>query len=347
MLIRGLLFCLAGIGLAIYLWTLSPAAAEADPNVRASEVGAADASSGEPSILVLKHDGIDTERVNSNVGASSDGYRESYCLWPGDTLADIAAAAGVTVEDILAENPDYTGYAGTAIFLPPGSIPPYQWTTPKPVVNSLEELPFGISGYYIGYDNREKRVALTFDIGYVPENHEFMRQLAEQGIRATFLVIGDPISRYPEVIDHILENGHELGNHSFTHDNMLPHTLNDMGAELRLTEKVVREARADATTKPLFRAPFGAISDDLVQIAADEGYDVMGWTIDSGDWNEDATAEKIYNKVVQNICPGAIVALHDINPASKVALPRILDYLKRNGYTFVTLSEMVYPPQGL
>lgn len=343
MFVRGLLLFLAGIVLAVTLWLLSPPSTTSESAlVSLNSVGEA-MQVEEPSMLVARQ-----EELAPNLTISTDaGYRESYCLWPGDTLEEIAAAAGVTVDAIMAENPNYTGYAGSAIFLPPGSIPPYQWTSPKPVVSSIDELPFGISGYYIGYDNREKRVSLTFDIGYVPENHEFMRQLAAQGIRATFLVIGDPISRYPEVIAEILDNGHELGNHSFTHDNMLlTNSVGDIGAELRLTEKVVQEARPGVTTKPLFRAPFGAINDEVVQIAYAEGYHVMGWTIDSGDWHDDVTADKIYNKVVNNMCPGAIVALHDINPESKVAIPRIIDYLKRNGYTFVTLSEMVYPPQA-
>ncbi|MEZ4674714.1 MAG: polysaccharide deacetylase family protein [Caldilineaceae bacterium] len=275
---------------------------------------------------------------------TNDEPRESYCLWPDDTLGGIAAAAGVEVQAILDANPDYTGYAGSSIFLPAGSIPPQLWTTPKPMVPTIAALPFGVSGYYISYDNREKRVALSFDIGYVPENHEFMRWLADQGIRATFLVMGDPVTRYPEIVNHILDNGHELGNHSFTHDNMLAHSASDIAAELIMTEKAVQDARPGATTKPLFRAPFGAINSSIVRIAHEEGFQVVGWTVDSRDWNENITAEQIYVQVTRSICPGAIVALHDINPESQIALPHIIDYLRRAGYSFATVSELIFPP---
>ena len=274
---------------------------------------------------------------------AATGTHESYCLWPGDTISAIAEHAGVTVDEIMAVNPNYTGYAGSTIQLPPGSIPPAQWSMPLPPAASITDLPFGVSGYYISHDNRTKRVALSFDIGFVPENQELIEGLAAQGIRATFFVLGDPVSRHPEIIHQVLDHGHELGNHSFTHANLLNRSVADIGAELRMTEKVVSEARPGATTKPLFRAPFGAINVFINQVAATEGYHVIGWTIDSSDWTENVTADKIYRRVVDNICPGAIIALHDVNPASAVALPRIIAFLRENGYTFATVSELLFP----
>ena len=332
MLLRGILLCLAGLVLAGYLWTTAQ-----DEPARTVNLPAEPIATAAPTLEAT----VDMVDPAATMNAEP---RLSYCLWPDDTLGDIAAAAGVTVDAILNANPDYTGYAGSAIFLPDNSIPPHLWTTPKPDVPTIDALPFGVSGYYISYDNREKRVALSFDIGYVPENHEFMRWLADEGIRATFLVMGDPVMRYPEIIDHILENGHELGNHSYTHDNMLTHSTTDIAGELNLTEKVVQDARPNVTTKPLFRAPFGAINGPIVRIANELGYRVVGWTIDSRDWNDGITAEQIYTQVVGNVCPGAIIALHDINPESKIALPRIIDYLRRSGYSFATVSELIFPP---
>ncbi len=58
-----------------------------------------------------------------------------------------------------------------------------------------------------------------------------------------------------------------------------------------------------------------------------EGYHVIGWTVDSRDWNDDITADAIYQRVVEHVCPGAIIAFHDVNPANVAALPRLLDYL--------------------
>lgn len=272
----------------------------------------------------------------------SDGF-ESYCLWPNDTLGQIAVNAKVSEAAILAANPGWTGHAGRAIRLPPGSLPPSQWAAPLPRVTRVEDLPFGVSGYYLGRDNRQKRVALSFDVGYAEGNKELKEMLAARGIRATFFVLGGALVRHPYIIGQILENGHELGNHSYTHDNMLRMPESTIRWELALTEQLTQEAYPGATTKPLLRAPFGAINDTVVRVANSEGYHAIGWTVDSRDWDDGITADIIYQRVTEQSCPGAIVAFHDANPANTVALPRLLEFFERNGYQFVTVSEILSP----
>lgn len=274
--------------------------------------------------------------------APSDGL-ESYCLWPGDTLSEIAINAGVSEQAILSANPGWTGHAGSAIRLPPGSVAPAQWAAPLPPVERVEDLPFGISGYYLGRDNRQKRVALSFDVGYAEGNKALKEMLAARGIRATFFVLGGALVKHPYIIGQILENGHELGNHSYTHDNMLGMPENIIRWELGITEQMTGEAYPGATTKPIFRAPFGAINDMVVQVSNSEGYHVIGWTVDSRDWSDDITADAIYQRVVEHVCPGAIIAFHDVNAANGAALPRLLAYLEGNGYQFVTVSEILAP----
>lgn len=270
--------------------------------------------------------------------------RDTYCIWPRETLSEIALNAGVTEEAIRTHNPDFTGNAGTTVELPPGSILPENWAAPPPLVPAIEAIPFGISGYYIGYDNRSKRVALSFDVGYVEGNQELMESLAEQGIRATFFVLGGAVENHPEMIGHVLDNGHELGNHSYTHDNMLSMSAEEIRSELVVTENLVQAAYPGATTKPIFRAPFGAINETVVNVANEEGYHVVGWTVDSRDWTDEITAQALYERVTTLVCPGAIIALHDVNPASAVALPQVLVFLRENGYEFVTVGDMLFPP---
>lgn len=269
--------------------------------------------------------------------------QDSYCMWPGDTLSDIAYFSNVDESFIQALNPEFTGYAGANVLLPEGSTPPAGWAAPLPVVSSIAELPFGISGYYISYDNRNKRVALSFDIGYVPRNHEVMATLAQRGIRATYFMLGEAVQRHPEIIPHVLDNGHELGNHSFTHENMQGMSEAEIRAELDLTEQAVQAAVPGASTRPLFRAPFGAIDEPMVEIAGADGYYVIGWTVDSRDWTDGITADAIYARVTQHVCPGAIIAFHDVNPANYQALPRVIDYLEANGYEFVNVTDMLFP----
>ena len=268
---------------------------------------------------------------------------DSYCLWPNDTLSGIAHNANVTTEAILAANPGWTGQAGRSIQLPRGSVPPAEWTAPLPAIGRVEDLPSGLSGHYLGRDNRRKRVALSFDVGFVDGNNERMEMLAQRGIRATFFVLGGAVENHPEMVADILGLGHELGNHSYSHENMLTMSPDAVAWELAYTEQLVQAAYPGATTMPLFRAPFGAIDDSVLAVAYNDGYHVVGWTVDSRDWTDDITADQLYDRVISHVCPGAIIAFHDVNDANRPALPRLLDYLEGSGYQFITVSEILAP----
>ena len=269
--------------------------------------------------------------------------RDAYCMWPGDTLSEIAINAKVTVDEILAHNPDFVAQAGATLHLPPGSIPPHEWDAPMPEVSSIYDLPVGVSGYYIGYDNRSKQVALSFDMGYAEGNKELMEYLGDLGIRSTVFVLGGAVENHPEIIAEFLDNGHELGNHSYSHDNFLWMSQEQMQEELDLTEALTQAAYPGATTKPIFRAPFGAINGTVVNIANNAGYHVIGWTVDSADWTEQLNAGELYTWVTERVCPGAMIAFHDVNDSNGPALPQIIDYLYANGYEFVTVSDLIFP----
>lgn len=269
--------------------------------------------------------------------------QEAYCLWPNDTLFDIAQLAAANLDTLVALNADNPLHAGSTIYLPPDSRPPAQWTQPLPTITTMQELPFGVSGIYLGHDNRQKRVALTFDVGYVPENKAMMEMLAQRGIRATFFVVGFSVLRKPEIITDILNNGHELANHSWSHENLQGMNEESLRYELNRTELTVAAAYPGASTKPFFRAPFGALDETIIQVSEQEGYHLIGWTVDSSDWVAGITADDVYNRVTRHVCPGAIIVMHDMSPIVADALPRILDFLVSNGYTFVPLSELLLP----
>lgn len=306
---------------------------------------------GDPAVA-LAGNTVDGARVASStllstttgIASSAPNQKQaqaSYCLWPNDTLFDIAQYARVDLDPLVALNADNPLHAGSTIYLPTGSLPASQWSQPLPVINTMGELPFGVSGIYLGYDNRQKRVALTFDVGYVPENKGMMEMLAKRGIRATFFVVGFSVLRKPEIITDILSNGHELANHSWSHENMQGMNEESVRYELNRTESTVQAAYPGASTKPFFRAPFGALDETIVTISEREGYHLIGWTVDSTDWVDGMTADGIYKRVTRQVCPGAIIVMHDMSPIVADALPRILDYLENNGYAFVPLSELL------
>lgn len=264
----------------------------------------------------------------------------TYCLWPGESFGAVADAAQVDLAELEALNPNASQFAGSTIRLPASGLPPERWERPTPQIDGPEDLPFGNSGYYLGADNRHKRVALTFDIGYVPENTERMVWLREQGISATFFVLGISVSRHPEVVKDVLANGHTLGSHSWDHLNFQDLSLDEINEQLQKTQQAILAAD-DTATIPYFRAPFGAIDVRVQDIAYQMGYPIIGWTVDSQDWVEGATAELVYRQVTRQVCPGAILLMHDASPANIDALPRIIDFLRANQYEIVPLGELL------
>ncbi len=286
---------------------------------------------------------ISTAQVSTPAVTSEPLSPDAYCLWPGDTLTWVANQAGVRLADLQGANPKANGFAGSTLHLPSGSVPPERWKAALPVVKSIDDLPFSDSGIYLGFNNRKKQVSLTFDIGYEPQNATMMEWLAGQGIHATFFVVGESVDKHPDLIQAILANGHSLGNHSWNHPNLQGMGENDVISQLQRTEKAVNAAQPGATTKPLFRAPFGAINGTVINVARYAGYHIIGWTVDSHDWMNDIDGETVYQRVTQNVCPGAIVEMHDANPANTSALPRIVAFLKRNGYEMVDLKSLLFP----
>ena len=85
------------------------------------------------------------------------------------------------------------------------------------------------------------------------------------------------------------------------------------------------------------------LDETIINVAKQEGYAIIGWTVDSTDWTPGATAERVYKQVTRHVCPGAIIVMHDMTPIVAEALPRILDFLVNSGYQFVPLSELLLP----
>lgn len=337
--VLGIALVLVGLGMMGFLIFEALRAFRATPSV--ASVAAVNQVSSGPLAAASAISSTVGQPVNSGLRQAQD----AYCLWPNDTLFDIAQYASADLKAMTVLNEDNPLFAGSTIYLPDGSLPPAQWRQPLPAITKLEELPFGVSGIYLGHDNRQKRVALTFDVGYVPENKALMEMLASRDIRATFFVVGFSVLRKPEIIQDIVSNGHELANHSWSHENLQGMNEEAVRYELNRTEQTVQKAYPGATTKPYFRAPFGALDETIINVAKQEGYAIIGWTVDSTDWTPGATAERVYQQVTRHVCPGAIIVMHDMTPIVAEALPRILDFLTNSGYQFVTLSELLLPPK--
>lgn len=185
----------------------------------------------------------------------------------------------------------------------------------------------------------EKIVALTFDDGpSVGNTQRVLDILAAHKVHATFFVIGRQAKAYPNLVRRIAAGGHAIGNHSYNHNTGATNT--QAPAELQRTFGVIRDITGRGPS--LFRPPCGVVRNKLTQEALMENYTAVTWTVSSADTLK-ITPQVMVNNVTHGINSGDIILTHDGpgHGTTVKALPAILDSLKRQGYTLVTVPELL------
>jgi peptidoglycan/xylan/chitin deacetylase (PgdA/CDA1 family) len=195
--------------------------------------------------------------------------------------------------------------------------------------------------FLISLDTSEKIIALTFDDG--PDEKatlEVVNILNKYGIPGTFFMLGQQMDRYPETVKTILDTGHSIGNHSWSHERPTDISTNEVLDEVNKAEQRITDYGID--TK-LYRPPYGLVNRSQMPALVEAGYRVICWSVDSMDWYFD-NPEQIVTCVVENAHPGAIVLMHsaggrDNRDAAIEALPVIIETLLYEGYRFVGLGQ--------
>lgn len=190
----------------------------------------------------------------------------------------------------------------------------------------------------------EKVIALTFDDGPTPEfTDEILRILNDEGVKATFFLIGGEIERNPNEAKKIIEAGHEVGNHSFSHMRMVFVTPNFVRSEVDRTDELIKQAGYDKPTH--FRPPYGKKLLVLPYYLSQANKTTITWDIEPESSPEVArSSDAIRSHVVDAAKPGSIVLLHvmyDRRRTSMNAVKPIVADLKGKGYRFVTVSELL------
>jgi peptidoglycan/xylan/chitin deacetylase (PgdA/CDA1 family) len=198
----------------------------------------------------------------------------------------------------------------------------------------------GTSGRFLwAGDRRARQIALTFDDGPSPViTPQVLKILEDNGVRATFFLIGRNAQRHPELVRQIHAAGHALGNHTFSHVKLPRAAADALNPELDRTREVIREL-TDTDTR-LFRPPFGAFDGRLLGQFVSRDLDVVFWSVDSRDWTGAAAASVTHN-VLSGVHNGAVVLCHDGHGGIVPALPGIIRKLKEDGYGFVTIPQMM------
>ncbi|MDM8216100.1 polysaccharide deacetylase family protein [Desulfovibrio piger] len=190
---------------------------------------------------------------------------------------------------------------------------------------------------------RENLCALTFDDGPSRYTPHILDVLRENGIPATFFMLGKNVKLYPQHVQRIVAEGHEVGNHSFSHPNLRRISRDRKQEEIEITDKLLRDLGAN----PIYmRPPYGSYDKDVVDIAGRLGVTVVLWSVDSQDWKRrPANYAHIINAVGRVFPPGemrGILLFHDPLKTTAGDLPKIISDLKAGGcQRFVTVSEYI------
>ena len=192
-------------------------------------------------------------------------------------------------------------------------------------------------------DTDQNIVALTFDDGPKPERTtEILRILDQEGIKATFFLNGKSLEKYPDAARALINSGHEIGNHSYSHKRMVFMSYAEVAEEIESTEKLIRQY---GYKEPLhFRPPFGKKLINLPLYLKNNNIKTITWDVEPETWGTPrASVKERIERGVNQTKPGSIIVMHVMHGDTKSmqAVTPIVQQLKAKGYTFLTVSELL------
>ena len=181
-----------------------------------------------------------------------------------------------------------------------------------------------------------KKIALTFDDGPCAGcTDQLLDGLKKRNVKATFFLIGKNAENNPQLVRRIYEEGHLIGNHTYSHVEITKVSDEEAIQELQKTDQIIWKITGEHVQ--YMRPPFGAWQKELESRL--EVLPVL-WTVDPLDWTTE-NVEEIVNKVVTETKENDIILLHDCYKSSVEAALRIIDDLQKEGYEFVTVDQLL------
>ncbi len=183
-------------------------------------------------------------------------------------------------------------------------------------------------------ENNGKLIALTFDDGPSDTSAWFLNQLSARNAHVTFFVCGDKIAKYGAVTERAVDEGHQVGNHTWDHTDL--DTLSESGFDYEVIKTDQALTAVTGQKDFLLRPPHGAYNNDMLQWA---NRPVITWSVDTYDWAIHSQSD-LTNRIVRNAKDGAIFLMHETVPTTARGTIDAIDILQKQGYTFVTVDEL-------
>ncbi|MFP4661649.1 MAG: polysaccharide deacetylase family protein [Halanaerobiales bacterium] len=269
-------------------------------------------------------------------------YPQTYQVKAGESIYKIAKHYKISTEEIIIFNnlSNYNLEVNQEL-----KIPVLKPAKPKQGPNYQAKYPSTFFNRGKSYINQ---IALTFDDG--PDSYyteRVLEILKDHDVPATFFVVGYTIDKYPDVVKKIVEDGHMIANHSWDHPNLAKLSREELKKQIKYTEEAIEEKTGLKVR--FLRPPWGFVSDNLLQYAEEIDYKIVNWNVDSIDWR-DQDVDQILINTIPNINNDSIILFHSAGgrnqnlDATIGVLPELIETLKMNGYTFVTVDKLIQTP---
>ena len=223
----------------------------------------------------------------------------------------------------------------------PVTVEPTAPVEPAAIASSLPDIS---AERYLGtvlhrVPNEKHEIALTLDDGPSEDTEEVLEILAEHDVHVTFFIVGRRGNTHQQEIRDMAAQGHEVANHTWTHPEPGSISESDLMKQIDRNQKFITELTG--RTPPFVRPRGGKFTDTTMENLKERGLILANWSIHSNDVEPSPSPEQIVKNATGGATAGSVILLHETNPNTVIALPKILEELKRKGLRPVTLSELV------
>ena len=264
-----------------------------------------------------------------------------YLIFGKKTLAAVLSAAVILTAAVVTSH-SITDNASISTAAQANWGLSFQKEGEAPVGNVSSEKLKEYGAYYVGKAS-EKKIYLTFDAGY--ENgytSHILDVLKKHKVKATFFLVGNFIETSPELVKRMVQEGHTVGNHTYTHPDMSQIADKEsFSAELTKLESLYQKTTGKSMKK-FYRPPQGKYSEENLKMANEMGYTTVFWSLAYVDWYNDnqPTEQEAMKKLLPRIHNGAIVLLHSTSKTNSEILDHLLTEWENAGYTFGEIGEL-------
>lgn len=188
---------------------------------------------------------------------------------------------------------------------------------------------------------KAKCIALTFDAGPGEHTPQLLDTLKEKKVHATFFLLGkNHVEKYPDTVRRIAAEGHEVANHTWSHERLDKLSADEIRTELGSTQEAV--AKLTGRKPVLMRPPQGRTNKTVTKVSKELGLSQILWSATAKDYSTNDSA-LIKKRILDQADRDGVILLHDIYDGTVPAVPGIIDTLKERGFTFVTVPQLLAP----